>query len=803
MSQSIVICEKPSQARAIRAAIGNRHGQVLPAVGHLLTLKEPDDIREDWKTWSAELLWPGKFYEKKPVASTKRNLDEIRAAARSASRIIIATDCDREGQLIGDEIVEFIGFRGEVMRCIFNAEDPKSLQEAFARLKPNKEFRGLYMSGQAREQADQTSNLSLTRTATVTLKSPGDKGAIGIGRVKSPVLGIVCRRELEIIDFKPQDMFEIDATTKVRAGALTLTCSRLPASLVREQAQAVEEGDGEDLGADEAALAEAESMVGRIQRRDIAEGLRAAVEGHAGRLSSKSDRRKQAPPKLFDLTALQSAASSRFGWGGEKTLGIAQSLYSVHTLITYPRGEAKYLPENNIADIPKLLPALLGLPGYGAHAQLLESPVVRRGKSGHFSDKALEGMSHYAIIPNVNTSDQFGRAVKALPEDEKKLFDLIVRQYLAALAPDHEYRQTTIDMVFPWRGHDWNFRASGRVPLIPGWKAILGGMTRKDTEEEPELPAVQDGETGKVETASLRTVTTKPPARYTEGSLIKVMQEAWRLVQDPQMRARLKEAKGIGTPATRGDVVKGLIQQGQIIIKGKAIHPTEGGLQLYKVLSQVCPNVVDPARTAMWETIFDMVEKGKISAEDAVLKILAETRNEISRIVSNAGGLKISIGKSSRPTPRMVDLAKRVAERKGIKLPRGVLGDGAACRAFLDEHMPPRDPNAPGGAQGGAFPPSDKQLAFAEQIATAAGKKIPDDARASSRLLSEWIDKNRKAMPARPPTEKQLALAERLASESGSELAEKVRTDMKACADYIDAMLSKSPRGSRRGKATA
>lgn len=174
MGHSIVICEKGSQAQAIKRAVGSKYGQILPAEGHILTLKEPGETREEWASdWSTGLLWPGRFYEKKPIKRTKRKLDAIVSAARNADRIIIATDCDREGQVIGDEIVDYIGFKGEVLRCIFNAEDPKTLQQAFANLRPDEEFRGLYMSGQAREQADQTTNLSLTRTATVSLRQPG------------------------------------------------------------------------------------------------------------------------------------------------------------------------------------------------------------------------------------------------------------------------------------------------------------------------------------------------------------------------------------------------------------------------------------------------------------------------------------------------------------------------------------------------------------------------------------------------------------------------------------------------------
>lgn len=793
MGKSVVICEKPSQAKAIRAAVGNRYGEVLPARGHILTLKEPDDVRADWKDWSATLLWPGKFYEKVPVPDARKFLNDIRAAANGADTIIIATDCDREGQLIGGEIVDYIGFRGTVKRAIFNAEDPKSLREAFERLHPNEKFHGLYMAGQAREQADQVTNLSLTRTATVTLKPPGQKGAIGIGRVKTPVLGIVCKREKEILDFKPRDLYEVDAEVHVAAGPLTLTCSRLPASVVKEEEP--EADPDEELEADEEALEAADPLRGRILKRDHADGLAQAARGLTRPVSVKSEKKRQGPPRLFDLTALQAAASSRFGWSGDKTLSTAQSLYATYTVITYPRGEAQYLPENNIADVPKLVSSLTGLAPLRPHRALLAKPEVRKGKTGHFSDKALEGMSHYAIIPNANTAETFGEVIPRLPADEARLFDLIARQYLAALAPDFEYRQTTVEMTVPWRGHDWAFRASGRVPLVLGWKEITGAAPLKAGEEEPLFPEIRTGEAGRIVETKVRTLTTKAPARYTEGALIKVMKEAWRLIEDPEKRARLKEAKGIGTPATRGDVVKGLLAQGQLIAKGKTLQPSPGGMALYDLLMEIAPNVVDPARTAQWEMAFDFVEKGRMTAEEAVARILKDTEVEITRIAS-ASGKQVAIGKGSKPTERMIAAARMVAERKGIKLPTGVTTDSAKCRAFLDEHLGARQ--AGEGGERSASSPSEKQIGFARSLAERTGAEIPEAALTSARDLSAWIDAAMKKAPPRPPSEKQIAFAEKLAGEAGIDLPEAARKDMTACSAFIDKNMGK---GGAKGRA--
>jgi len=798
MPKSVVICEKASQAKDIKTALGSKYGPVLPARGHILTLKEPDEIRDDWKEWSAELLWPGQFYPKKPVKDTQSLLSDIRRAIADADQVIIATDCDREGQLIGDEILDYLQYDGRVMRAMFTAQDPKSLRAAFANLDPNEKWRGRYMAGQAREQADQTTNLSLTRTATVALKAPGGRGAIGIGRVKSPVLGIVCKRELEIQDFKPQDMFEIDATTEVADGAFQLTCAKLPASLVKEAEAEADDVEEDDLADGEEALAAADPLRGKIMDRRIAEGVAAAAKGHKGPISAKFEKKRQGPPKLFDLSAMQAACSSRFGWSGEQTLNVAQSLYaSPHHILTYPRGEAQYLPENDIPNVPQLVSALLRVDAFGGHADLLAKPQVRKGKSGHFSDKALEGFSHYAVIPNINAPQPFHQVWPKLNADQRKLFDLVSKQYLAAMAPDFEYRQTTVETKVPWKGHEWSFRNSGRVPLVLGWKEILGSGGPQAGNDD--FPQMKNGESAEIVDAKLRTVTTRPPARYTEGALIKVMKEAWRLVDDPKKKARLKEATGIGTAATRGDVLAGLFKQGQLTKAGKSIKPTPGGLQLYKTLVEACPNVVDPGRTAVWETIFDMVEAGKMTAQDAVTRINDMTVKEIEKI--RAATVKIEIGGKSKPTTKMVQAAKKIAERKDMKLPAGVISDSAKCRAFLDEHLGNRPKNEDGSSA--PYPPSERQIAMAESLAERTGSDIPEEAMTSSKELSAWIDKAMKKAPPRPPSEKQLALAERLAEERGIELTEKMTKDMKACSAFIDEHMGggkgKGAKGGARG----
>jgi len=794
---SLVICEKASQANNLRQALGSRYGRILPARGHLLRLKEPDEVNEAWKSWSTDLLHPGHFYGKAPTKdpSAQKLLRDIRDAAKGVDTIIIATDCDREGQLIGQEIVEWLGFKGKVFRAMFNAEDPKSLQDAFAKLQPNDAYRGLYLSGVAREQADQIANLSLTRAATVTLQAPGAKGAIGIGRVKTPVLAIVCQRELEIINFKPQNYFEIVARASTSAGAIALTCNSMPSKLIAAEEQ--ESEVAADEGSDDESLTDAgvDTMAGRIMDRRMAEAVAKAADGHRGRLSVTKKEKRQSPGKLYDLTALQAACASRFGWSGDHTLAIAQQLYSERQILTYPRGEARYIPEVAIGDVPSLVKGLVRLPSFAPHAGMLAKPEVRKGTKGHFSDKALEGMSHHAIIPNARMAHEFASIVPRLSADEARLFDLVSRSYLAALAPDYRYLQTVISMNVPALNAEWRFSAVGNVAIEHGWRAIIG----RSSDDPADLPAVKDREEATLSEPRIESKETKPPARYNEGSLIKAMQDAWRFVTNPELKAKLKEAKGIGTPATRASIVKGLLAQGQLAKKGKNIAPTDAGMKLYQLILSTMPEVVNPGRTAQWETLFTGVERGQRRPEEVVKGIADEAGRCIAKLVDavSSGKITISFGKLAKPNEKAVAYARKLAEEKGLKLPEAVLKDGMAMRLFLDQHAPKREAGA-----GGTYPPSEKQLAFARSLAERTGKEVPEEAVTDAKALSAWIDKAQKGAPPRPPSDKQLAFARKLAEEKDVKLPEPVLTDMNACSKFIDKMM-KGPSSRSRGPAAA
>ncbi len=271
MADQIVITEKTSQAKDVRAAVGSRYGDILPAEGHLFDLLEPEDVVPAWKRWSPILLRPEGLYGTRPATGGNKatKLKAIREALRTAKRVWLATDCDREGQLIGQEILEHYNYRGQVMRVLFTAQDPQSIHDAFGRAKPNAEYARLYAAAVARRQADQIYNLSLTRTATVIL-GQGARRVIGVGRLKTPTLAIVCKRELEIRNFVPLTYFEVVATAKIAGGQFQMR-------------HAPQE---------------------RIVRREIAEAVVNAARDFEGALALRVEEKRQRPPKLHDLPSL-------------------------------------------------------------------------------------------------------------------------------------------------------------------------------------------------------------------------------------------------------------------------------------------------------------------------------------------------------------------------------------------------------------------------------------------------------------------------------------------------------------------
>src|ERR1700730_10241882 len=716
MVDQIVITEKSSQAKDVRAAVGSRYGDILPAEGHLFDLLEPEDVVPAWKRWSPILLRPEGLYGTRPAEGGNKasKLRAIREALRTAKRVWLATDCDREGQLIGQEILEHYEYRGQVMRVLFTAQDSQTIRDAFGRAKPNSEYARLYAAAVARRQADQIYNLSLTRTATVIL-GQGARRVIGVGRVKTPTLAIVCKRELEIRNFVPLAYFEVVATAKVAGGQFQM----------RHAPQ------------------------DRIVKREIAEAIANGAQDFEGAIAVRVEDKRQGPPKLHDLPSLQKLCSSRFGWPSRKTLDVAQELYDGpgKKIITSPRAEVRYLPQSLISDVPRMLAGLRARQSFSA-IPLPDPPVIRRGASGTFYDKGLEGASHHAVIPNFNTIDKLPEIWPRLSSDEKKLFDVIARAYLAALMPDFRYRQTTATLDV----HGFEFRASVRQPIDLGWRAAFPEWQPADEkgDEAQFLPPLRNGETAQLHDPKIEDKETRPPPRYNEGTLIEAMQNVWRFVDDEVLRERLKEAKGIGTPATRAEIIGGLKKQGFLVAQGKHIVPTETGLSLFGVLKQADPSLVDPGVTAQLECLLDDVVIGKqemVSAIDAVCDVAERIISKLKE-GSTAGvpSLLGSVGGNGTgtypPTPAMKRFADSLVRQKRIKPPPGYKTSISICRKFLSEHAPKKSDGETADKLD-PKPVSAAQLLYAKKLAQGNGLIIPDDARSNSGAMSAWIDTNR------------------------------------------------------------
>ena len=645
MADQIVITEKSSQAKDVRAAVGSRYGQILPAEGHLFDLLEPEDVVPEWKRWSPILLRPEGLYGTRPAKGGNKatKLRAIREALRTAKRVWLATDCDREGQLIGQEILEHYEYRGHVMRVMFTAQDSQTIRDAFSRAKPNAEYARLYAAAVARRQADQIYNLSLTRSATVIL-GQGARRVIGVGRVKTPTLAIVCKRELEIRNFVPIAYFEVVATAKVTGGQFQM----------RHAPQ------------------------DRIVRREIAQQIADAARNFEGPLTVRVEDKRQGPPKLHDLPSLQKLCGSRFGWPAGKTLEVAQELYDGQgkKIITYPRAEVRYLPQSLISDVPTDRGWTAGRAVVQRHPRARSAGDPTEARAAVSTTRGWRVRAITPSFPTSTRSTNCARSGLACRPTRKNCSTSSRVPIWHALMPDFRYRQTTATLDV--RGFE--FRAAGRQPIDLGWRAAFPEWQPADEkgDEAQLLPPLRNGETAQLHDPKIEDKETRPPPRYNEGSLIEAMQNAWRFVDDEVLRERLKEAKGIGTPATRAEIIGGLKKQSFLMAQGKHIVPTETGLSLFGVLKQADPALVDPGVTAQLECLLDDVVIGKqemVGAIDAVCdvaqRIIGKLRTAPPPEDLPCSALQSATRRSVSANAAMKRFADSLVRQKGIKPPPG------------------------------------------------------------------------------------------------------------------------------------
>ncbi|MHB8286212.1 MAG: DNA topoisomerase, partial [Caulobacteraceae bacterium] len=561
-------------------------------------------------------------------------------------------------QVIGTEILDVLGFKGERLRAMFTSEDEASLRDAFEALRPDEDYAPIYQAGLARERADQIYNLSLTRAATSALVPDGVKTVLGVGRVRTPTLAIVCLREMSIASFKPATSFGLAITVKAGDTSIELRWRPL---------------DGE-----------------AITDKATVEKMLSALVGQTARLSVQYAKKSKAGPRPADLSTLQEIAGG-WGWTATKVMDVAQALYDQHKAITYVRAETRYLPERAIEAATPVLTVLQGMAPWSARP--VQPLTIRKGKAGVFWDQGLNGESHHAIMPNPKTVEQLAHTVVAFSPDERRLFDVVATLFLQALAPDHQYEETTVSLEMDGK----TFKAKARLTTAQGWRAVApdsqaaavdGGSEPLEIDASPdELGGrIMDGQSVEVTACTITTKVTKAPERFNEGSLVMAMKNAARYLKDPALRMRLQDAKGIGTQATRDTVIKGLKDQGLLLVKGGKLYPTKAGMTVFRMLYESAPEMVDPGKTAVWEHRLDEIVRRELTCDAFVDEIAVETE----RLLGVFRGAQASaVFGSAVPSEKMIRAALAIHAAKRATPPADFQTNYGSCKRFLDANPRP------------------------------------------------------------------------------------------------------------------
>ena len=618
----LFIAEKPSLGKAIAQYLPGPHKTgngciecdggkqiVTWAFGHVFEQVEPDHYTPDnvpltpkgkkkWR-WDELPIMP-QTWVLAPKDDAKAQIKVIRDLLKKAATVVNAGDPDREGQLLVDEILDECGWSGNTERIWLAALDEQSVKKALANLQDNRDYQNLKASAQARSRADWLMGMNLTRA--FTLANQGS-GVLSVGRVQTPTLRLIADRDNAIEHFKPKDFF----VPRIQAAAAQGGTGFWSAWQVRDIA---------GVDADN-------QLIDKAVAEKLAASAKAA--GFATVASYESKEQKQQAPLGFSLAELQKICSAKFGMSAKDVLDTAQALYEDHKCATYPRSDCRYLPEEQHGEAGRVLSGLVKL-GYADAAK----GATASQKSGIWNTGKVT--AHHAIIPTgAMTGSLSGRAAQ--------VFDLIVKRYLAQFYPPYVYRATKI--VLDCSAEQWT--ASGQVPVSWGWKAVEGksasGSEDGDEEGPVSLPVLTKGETLAVIAADVQAKQTKPPSRFTDGTLIEAMSNIHKFVEDPEAKAKLKETSGIGTEATRANILETLLKRGFIIRKGKQVMSTAAGRALISALPDVLTN---PVTTAQWEDVLAGIAEGRVPADLFEQK----QRDFVTKLVGVAKTAHIQVGEA-------------------------------------------------------------------------------------------------------------------------------------------------------------
>ncbi|MDT8990159.1 DNA topoisomerase III [Curvibacter sp. APW13] len=625
-TKTLVIAEKPSVAqdivRALTPTVGkfekhedhfeNERYVVTSAVGHLVEIQAPESHDVKRGKWSfAHLPVIPPHFDLKPVDKTKSRLNAVvkLAKRKDVGALINACDAGREGELIFRLIEQYAGgakpLAKPVSRLWLQSMTPQAIREGFENLRTDKQMQPLADAARCRSEADWLVGINGTRAMTAFNSRDGGFFLTTVGRVQTPTLAVVVEREELIRKFVSRDFWEVHATFHAQAG-------QYPGKWFNPAWKK----DAED----------AEKKADRVWSAAEAASIAQAVQGQPATVTEESKPTTQASPGLFDLTSLQREANGKFGFSAKTTLALAQSLYERHKALTYPRTDSRHLPEDYLGVVKDTFGMLAdsGMRHLAPFAQTgLDKGYVKPTKRVFDNSKVSD---HFAIIPTL-------QAPSGLSDAEQKLYDLVVRRFLAVFFPSAEYQVTT--RITTAAGH--SFKTEGKVLMTPGWLAIYGKEAAaevedaKDGDKGQNLVPVQPGEKVHGDPVEARGLKTKPPARYSEATLLGAMEGAGKWVEDDELREAMQE-KGLGTPATRAAIIEGLITEKYMLREGRELIPTAKAFQLMTLLRGLdIEDLSKPELTGEWEYKLAQMEHGKLSRAAFMAEIAAMTERMVRK----------------------------------------------------------------------------------------------------------------------------------------------------------------------------
>lgn len=596
----LIIAEKPSLARAIAdalpGAVSREEGalrvgdtRVSWCLGHLLEQAAPDAYDPRYKQWRLDHLpIVPERWRLAPRPKARGQLKVLRALLKQANSVVHAGDPDREGQLLVQEVIEHFGWRGPVSRLLISDLNRPAVQQALARLEDNAAYQPLYRAAEARARADWLYGINLSRAWTLTGRQAGHDGVLSVGRVQTPVLGLVARRDQEIARFVPRPFHVLWADFQVEQG------------VVRGWWQPGEQHPLDDQG--------------RLMKRQPADELAARLPGAEGRLTRfDAQNKRQAAPLPYSLSALQVDAARRYKLSAKVVLDICQSLYERHRLITYPRSDCRYLPLAHLAEARTTLRSACANDATLAE-WLANADFSLRSKA--WNDKQVG--AHHALAPTGATPD-FSR----LSANEANVFRLIARNVLAQFYPALQTREIKAEFTVL----DERFHAQGREILVAGWKPLFASR-----DEAPPLPPLREGEAARVVDQGVDDKETRPPEPFTDASLIKAMMNVARYVDDPAVKRTLRDTDGLGTEATRANIIETLIDRRYLVRQASALRATRTGQALIAALPEAATR---PERTALWEQRLRAIAEGDDRAAPFLDSLVGDLRMLLAEADAN------------------------------------------------------------------------------------------------------------------------------------------------------------------------